>query len=73
MLHNYYYDYCIDCVFPYSAVNSCPVSPNSGYRHRVPSFDFKAMAKYASTLLSSQEQAGSDNEVTIILIAWIVV
>ena len=46
-----------------SAVNSCPVSPESSFRHRVPSFDLKAMAKYASKLLSTQEQAGSDNEV----------
>ena len=39
-----------------SAVNSCPVSPNSDFRYRVPNFDLKAMATYASKLLSSQQQ-----------------
>lgn len=50
-------------IAPCSAVNSCPVSPESSYRQRVPSFDLKAMAKYASKLLSSHELNESDNEV----------
>ena len=37
----------------HSAVNSCPVSPTSGFRQ--PNFDFKAMATYASKLLSDNE------------------
>ena len=40
----------------YSAINSCPVSPSSDFRYHVPSFDLKAMAKYASKLLSTQQQ-----------------
>ena len=39
-----------------SAVNSRPVSPNSEFKHRVPNFDLKAMAHYASSLLSNQQQ-----------------
>lgn len=54
-----------DNTLMYSAINSCPVSPDSNFGHRVPNFDFNVMAKYASTLLSSQEQASSDNEVRI--------
>lgn len=40
----------------FSAVNSCPVSPNSDFRSRVPNFDLKMMATYASKLLSTQQQ-----------------
>ena len=40
------------------------MSPNSDFRNRVPSFDFKVMATYASRLLSSQQQQQQSDSYT---------